>query len=116
MESEKLNMWCLVELFGHQKIAGLCTEKNIAGVNMLRVDVPATNTTPPFTRFFGGAAIYAINPIDEVSAIAMVNNLKVSPVTVWSIQSYLDLNKSPLPEIEAPPVHSDSNDDDYLPW
>lgn len=116
MENEKLNLWCLVELFGHQKIAGRCTEQNIAGVNMLRVDVPATETTPEFTKFYGGSAIYAINPIDEVSAIAMVNNLKVLPVTVWSIQSFLD--KQPKELLPTKEVESDIdyNEDDDLPY
>lgn len=119
-KSETINMWCLIELFGHQKIAGHVTEQNIAGVNMLRVQVPATETTPEFTKFYGGAAIYAINPIDEVSAIALVNQLKVSPVVPWSIQSYLDKQpKELLPEItsagpnENEPVDFDEDD---LPW
>lgn len=39
----KFDLWCIVELFGHNRIAGRCTEQNVAGVNMLRVDVPATS-------------------------------------------------------------------------
>ncbi len=38
--NEKLDLWALVELFGHTKIAGKCTEQNSAGTNMLRFDVP----------------------------------------------------------------------------
>lgn len=59
-QQTKFDSWCIVELFGHSKIAGKCTEENIAGSNMLRVDVPETkkanrplqNTMvlPPFMR------------------------------------------------------------------
>lgn len=31
MEQEKFDLWCMVELFGHQRIAGRCTEQNVAG-------------------------------------------------------------------------------------
>jgi len=115
--TEKLNLWCIVELMGHQKIAGKCTEQSIAGVNMLRVDVPATETTPEFTKFYGGSAIYSINPVDEVSVIAMVNQLKVTPVAVWNIQSYLDKQpKELLPVNEDIKGDPEYNEDDDLPW
>ena len=51
MEQEKFDLWCVVELFGHSRIAGRCTEQNVAGTNMLRVDVPDTSNQPGFTRF-----------------------------------------------------------------
>ena len=59
------DLWCIVELFGHTKIAGRCTEQNIAGTNMLRVDVPPTPGQPSFSRLLGSGAIYAIKPVDE---------------------------------------------------
>lgn len=63
METEKFDLWCMVELFGHQRIAGRCTEQNVAGTNMLRVDVPETKSQPAFTRFLSSGAIYAISPV-----------------------------------------------------
>lgn len=83
--SEKFDLWCLVELFGHTKIAGKCTEQNIAGASMLRVDVPETAQQPSFTRFFGGNAIYSINPIDEKTCRFMADNLQVKPIETWNI-------------------------------
>lgn len=65
MEQEKFDLWCVVELFGHSRIAGRCTEQNVAGTNMLRVDVPDTSNQPGFTRFLSSGAIYAINPVSE---------------------------------------------------
>lgn len=84
-QDTKFDLWCLVELFGHTKIAGRCTEQNIAGTNMLRVDVPETTQQPAFTRFFGSSAIYSINPIDELTCREMAERLTVKPIESWNI-------------------------------
>jgi len=89
-ENEKFDLWCMVELFGHQKIAGRCTEQNVAGTNMLRVDVPATQKNPPFTRFLSAGAIYAINPVSKEIAQDLANNLEVAPISVWEIKDLLE--------------------------
>lgn len=85
MQTEKFDLWCLVELFGHTKIAGKCTEQNIAGTNMLRVDVPETKTQPSFTRFFGSSAIYSINPIDEATAKHISERLEIKPIDSYDV-------------------------------
>jgi len=85
MTDQKFDLWALVELFGHTKIAGRCTEQNIAGSNMLRVDVPETTQQPSFTRFFGSSAIYSINPIDEDSCKFMAEKLQVRPIESWNV-------------------------------
>jgi hypothetical protein len=92
MQTEKFDLWCLVELFGHQKIAGKCTEQNIAGTNMLRVDVPETETQIAFTKFYGSAAIYAINPIDEQTARYYATQLQIKPITSWDFSSMIEKN------------------------
>ncbi len=75
--------WAIVELFGHAKIAGLCSEQPLAGTNMLRVDVP---TIPPYTKFYGGGAIYAITPTDEKTARIAVDHLDgIRPVDRWTV-------------------------------
>jgi len=85
-QAEKFDLWCIVELFGHAQIAGKCTEQNIAGTNMLRVDVPETNLSGSFTKFYGSAAIYAINPVTEEVARAKAEMLNVKPIESWSIK------------------------------
>lgn len=90
MEQEKFDLWCLVELFGHSQIAGKCTEQNVAGTNMLRVDVPATSKHPGFTRFLSAGAIYAINPVTEEVAKQIADNLQVQPVNVWDVGHLVD--------------------------
>ena len=88
--NEKLDLWCIVELFGHNKIAGRCTEQNVAGTNMLRVDVPETSHNPPFTRLFGSGAIYAINPVTEDVAREYARQLNVQPIESWNISKFLE--------------------------
>jgi hypothetical protein len=87
-QESKFKNWCIIELFGHQKIAGYCTEENIAGSNMLRVDVPETKAQPAFTKYYGSSAIYAINPVDETTALMAVENIQVAPINIWQGESF----------------------------
>jgi hypothetical protein len=96
--AQKLDIWAIVELFGHQKVAGKCTEQNIAGVNMLRVDIPETVNQPGFTKFYGGASIYAINPVTEEVAKAMAANYEVKPITSWDIKEVTRKMSISIPE------------------
>lgn len=101
MEVDKFEVWALVELFGHNKIVGKCTERNIAGTNFLFVDVPETKGNPAFTRLIGGAAIYAINPITEELARTMAERLDVQPITAWDVTKHNELTKKLLMEGQA---------------
>ena len=102
MQQEKLDLWALVELFGHSKIAGRITEQNIAGTNMLRVDVPETSTQPAFTRFFGASAIYAINPTDETTAKYYADKLQTRPIDTWDVREMLKKNDQFRLSLTAP--------------
>lgn len=77
--------WAIVELFGHAKIAGLCSEQLIAGTNMLRVDVPEMDGRPGYTRMFGGGAIYSITPTDERTAMIAAAHIMARPVERWVV-------------------------------
>ena len=114
-QTEKFDLWCVVELMGHQQIAGKCTEQSIAGVNMLRVDVPETKKQPAFTKFYGGTAIYAINPVDEATAVAKINALNISPIQVWNIQAFVDKQSAALRELPSLTDKISSVDEDDYP-
>lgn len=94
MENEKktLDCWGVVELMGHQRIAGRITEKNVAGTQMLQVDVPAMGDVPGYTRLMGGAAIYAINPTDEETATGWAKSIatSASPILSWDGKGVVD--------------------------
>lgn len=78
-----LDAFCIVEIFGHQKIAGRVTEQVIAGQGFLRVDVPATSKQTEFTRFYGPGAIYCMTPVSAEIAQAAAEKLWVEPVSVY---------------------------------
>lgn len=101
MEKQKtFKHWCIVELFGHQKIAGHCTEENIAGSNMLRVDVHETPKQPAFTKYYGSAAIYAINPVDETTAKLAAESIEMAPVLQWQGETFTKKFMELKPAIE----------------
>jgi hypothetical protein len=81
--------WAVIELFGHTRIAGLCTEQNVAGSNFLRVDVPQTDNNPPFTRFLNHSAIYAINPCIEDIVRHVAHQIEAKPIEYYDIQSFI---------------------------
>ena len=90
-EQDKFDVWAVVELFGHQQIAGRVTEASIGGCSFLRVDVPDQPTVdngsyygpqpalPAYTRYFGNGAIYAMNPCTEVAAREVAARIRVKP-------------------------------------
>lgn len=121
MQAEKFDLWCVIELFGHSQIAGKCTEQNIAGTNMLQVDVPENDTHPGFTKLYGASAIYAINPVDEQTARAKAQQLNIAPIQIYNLKSYMDKQQAALTalpshqdKIENIPMEDD-NDFDYDP-
>lgn len=90
-EQDKFDSWAVVELFGHQQIAGRVTEASIGGCSFLRVDVPDQPAlpasgyyndrpeVPAYTRYFGQGAIYALNPCTEAAARSVAARIRVSP-------------------------------------
>lgn len=82
-ESNGFDTYALVELFGHQKIAGRVTEQVIAGQGFVRVDVPETSRSGSFTRLFGPSAIYSITPMSEELAKQVAERIYAEPVTVY---------------------------------
>ncbi len=73
--------WCIVEFFGHSRIAGRVTEYTLGGSAFIRVDVPAKEgAAVEYTRLLGGAAIYAINITTE-KEVRDVLGYNVPPIT-----------------------------------
>ena len=89
METEKFDIWALVELMGRQRISGKVSEQVIAGTGFLRIDVPETTSNPKFTRFVSPNSVYAINPLTEEMAMRYVDNLDVKPIDAWDLQAFL---------------------------
>lgn len=109
-KEDKVETWAIVELLGHQRIAGFITEQPVAGTNMLRVDVPETHQSPSFTRLIGGSAIYAINPCTEEVAKYVAANLNVKPIESWDINKVI-AKRNELPA-NAATNHTGDGDED----
>lgn len=85
MES-KLELFAIVELFGHQRIAGKVTEQTVGSATFIRVDVPETQSQPSFTRIVNPTAVYAINPVTEEVMKHMAENISQKPIEAWDIR------------------------------
>lgn len=85
MEEKPFEQWAVVELFGHQQIAGMVSEQVIAGQGFVRVDVPACGDQEAFTRLFGTGAIYSIIPTTEEIATAFARRNVARPINAWQL-------------------------------
>ncbi len=81
--------WALVELFGHQRVAGLLTEATLGGCHFLRVDVPEIGDAPAFTRLYTQGAIYGITFVEERIARELARQFRVQPVQQYELRNLL---------------------------
>jgi hypothetical protein len=91
-KQQKFETWAVVEIMGHQRIAGMCSEQSIAGSNLLRVDVPevevnrqdweggGTEKIAGFTTYIGGSSIYRLTPCTEAVARKAIEQFRARPV------------------------------------
>jgi len=115
--TEKFEVFAIVELFGHNKIAGKVTEQVIGGASFVRVDVPSTEASPSFTRLLHPNAIYAINPVTEEVSTGYASRIQVKPIETWDAREVLkridEMKKLPEPKMEEifEPNEVDDEDD-----
>lgn len=94
MEQESKEMWALVELFGHNRIAGKVTEAEIGGGALIRVEVPAVKDKGPQTKYYNVKAVYGITPVDEATALRMAESIDTSPVNAYSLDREIQRRKA----------------------
>lgn len=86
MDLEKLELFAIVDLFGHQRLAGKVTEQTVGSSTFVRIDVPETKSQPKFSRLVNPTAIYAINPATEEVVNEMAERLCSVPIDSWDIR------------------------------
>lgn len=86
MDNKQLELFAVVELFGHQKMAGKVTEHNFGTATFVKVSVPETNEQPAYDRLLNPSAIYAINPVTEEVANEMAKQFQQRPIESWDIR------------------------------
>lgn len=93
MEQEAKEMWALVELFGHNRVAGKVTEAEIGGGSLIRVDVPSVKNQQPITKYYNVKAIYGITPVDEATAKRIAESIDAAPINSYSIEREIERRK-----------------------
>lgn len=118
MTTEKLEIWAIVELFGHNRMAGKVTEQTVGGSSLVRVDVPDTEASPAFTRLLNVSAIYAINPVTEEVARGYAARLSVKPIEAWDAREVLkridDMRKLEAAILSNNDVGQNEDDNDVI--
>jgi hypothetical protein len=104
-ETSGFKSWAIVEQQGHRTFAGLVSEEVIAGVAMLRIDIPQADESL-LPKWIGPSSIFALTPCTEV--VAKKYALAAGPVT--TVDRFVAL---PAPaQVDAGQVAVDWNDDD----
>ena len=78
--------WAVVEVMGHNEYAGFVSSESVAGIPMLRVDVPATSKREAFTKYLSASALYGISPCSEATARARAEDRHATPFESWSVE------------------------------
>lgn len=100
MSDETFREWCILELMGHRRLAGLVTEQEIAGAAFLRLDVYGVHDGPDFaevdeepplgeaitTQFYSPSAVYCMTPTTEEIARQMGEKAKPRPVSRYELE------------------------------
>lgn len=76
--------WVILELFGHQRLAGEIREVMIADAAFIRLDIPKTENQEAITRFYNAKAIYGIHPTSEEICKKLCGSVD-PPVHVWEL-------------------------------
>ena len=79
-KSKTFEEWCILELFGHRKLAGKVSEYTIGGAAFVRIDIPGSAT-----QFYNPSAVYCITPTTEELARQFATLHTPEPVTRWEL-------------------------------
>ena len=85
-QKESFDQFAILQLFGHQRIAGRVTEANIGGSSFVRVDALTAEGEVAFTRYYGSGAIYSISPVSKEVCIAAAAKIDSPPVQPWEMK------------------------------
>lgn len=117
-EEENYEGWGIVELMGHRKLAGKLSTRKIAGMNFLRLDIPAridtaVETEYSATQFLNPSSIYALHPTTEDVARAVAAKLSPEPVTTWDVKALMPAqSKTPVAAQTSFIDHFDVDEDE----
>jgi hypothetical protein len=76
--------WCIVELFGHQRYAGLVRQADWPP-GFARLEIPATPGHDAVTQLLSPQSIYRLTPTTEAVATAVAEQCRPEPVHRWEL-------------------------------
>jgi hypothetical protein len=87
MQESKFEEWAVLELFGHQRLAGRVTEAQVGGASFVRVDVPEDGKKKGWklTKMYNPSAIYSICPVTEETARMVATTIHPEPFTQYDV-------------------------------
>lgn len=109
--ADKFEQWCILEIMGHQRFAGLVSEQTIGGASFVRIDVPEVDGRPAFSKLFGASSIYCISPCTEQVARMMAAELRRQPLSIYDLPEEVRA-KLRQPVLSGPVRDDDSFDDE----
>lgn len=104
-EREPWEGWAIVELMGHRRLAGLVSRVEVAGVGMIRLDVPGSDDSPAATQYYSPSSLYCLTPTTEEIARGLAVCNSPAPVTRYELPA-------PKPAIEPDRVVSRNDEED----
>ncbi len=118
---KKFASWAILEVMGHVRLAGYVSEESIAGQAMIRIDVPARENVPEFTRYFGASSIYSLSPVTEEVARSVASRCDTVPVRSFDLSEQLlakyreqaQREALPAPAVEQAEEWDEATDDDW---
>lgn len=87
-------MWAIVELMGHVRMAGRVTEEERFGTKLGRCDTPCRDGSLK-TVYFSGSSIYRLTPVSEEVARAAADYTQPEPVRGWELRSLTEVDSAP---------------------
>jgi hypothetical protein len=76
--------WCIVELFGHQRYAGLVRQAEWPP-GFARLEIPATPGHEAVTQLLSPQSIYRLAPTTETIATAVAAQCRPEPIHRWEL-------------------------------
>lgn len=137
MSVDKQDVWAVVELMGHVKLAGRLSEEEKFGAKMGRLDIPkqpapdcfvcrgsgqvSVNESGPslvcslcsgfVTQFFGGGSVYRITIVSEEVARHVAKGHTPQPVSPWDFPK--QLTTTPGADMYGQGEGEDDRDENY---
>lgn len=106
--SDKFEQWANVELMGHQRVVGRCSEELIAGHPMMRVDVPDGEAFT--TRYYGSSTIYCLTVVSEEVARTICASISQKPSFAWELRDHPKAVTYETPSVPAAGARREPDD------